>query len=226
MAAAFAMASLAGCTPAIGDKCTLSTDCSIQGTRVCDTSQPNGYCTVFSCTANSCPDNSACVEFGASVPGCPYDDYRAPSRVGRSICMRTCAADSDCRRSEGYRCPDPRQTPWMVVLDSKKPQGVCTIGGVAPASVVDADVCSSGRAVAPPIEAGVTLQSGSDGDVGADTGDAETGIDAGNDQHAADAGDANEAAVDTGADVSDDVRVDATIDAVTDTTAVDATGGT
>src|SRR5208283_3625811 len=79
---ALAAFALAGCTPAIGDRCTLSTDCSVQGTRICDTTQPNGYCTIIPCTGNSCPDNAACVEIGASVPDCPYDDYAAPSRVG------------------------------------------------------------------------------------------------------------------------------------------------
>jgi hypothetical protein len=229
IAGAFAVASLAclvGCTPAIGDRCTLSTDCSIQGNRVCDTSQPNGYCTVFSCSANSCPDNSACIEFGASVPGCPYDDYGAPSRVGRSICMRTCVVNSDCRSSEGYVCtrPDPTQTPWIVILDPKTPQGVCTSGG-ASASVVDAQVCSSARPVGVPIDAAVTLQSGGDsGDAGAaDASDAhEGGPDAGNRPDDGDGSDAQGGAADSAADAFDDVRVDATIDAAADTTAIDA----
>src|SRR6516164_4737254 len=54
-ALALPMASLAatGCTPKIGDKCILSTDCSQQGTLVCDTSQPAGYCTQLNCNNGS-----------------------------------------------------------------------------------------------------------------------------------------------------------------------------
>jgi hypothetical protein len=231
LAGAFAFASLAcleGCTPAIGDRCALSTDCSIQGSRICDTSQPNGYCTVFSCSANSCPDNSACIEFGASVPGCPYDDYGAPSRVARSMCMRTCVNDSDCRRGEGYVCadPEPEQTPWIIVLDPKKPHGVCTFGGTS-ASFADAQVCSSVRPVIEPIDAALTLRTGGDaGDAGADASDGEeSGGDASDRPDGGDGGDAPEAAVDSAVDAFDDVRVDATIDAAGDTTAVDAPGG-
>src|SRR4051812_10031586 len=58
LAAAF-IGILAGCTPSIGDKCVLSTDCSTRGDRLCDTSQPDGYCTQFNCSKNGCPDDSA-----------------------------------------------------------------------------------------------------------------------------------------------------------------------
>src|SRR4051794_40702327 len=54
--AAFAV--LAACTPSIGDKCVLSTDCSTRGDRLCDTAQPDGYCTQFNCAKNSCPDEA------------------------------------------------------------------------------------------------------------------------------------------------------------------------
>src|SRR4051812_38010306 len=72
--AAAVIGMLAGCTPSIGDKCVLSTDCSTRGDRLCDTSQPDGYCTQFNCSKNGCPDDSACVLFNANVPGCGYDD--------------------------------------------------------------------------------------------------------------------------------------------------------
>src|SRR5690348_74537 len=38
-----------GCLPKIGDHCTTSLDCSQTGQRLCDTTQPDGYCTVFNC---------------------------------------------------------------------------------------------------------------------------------------------------------------------------------
>src|SRR3954452_7315627 len=50
------VAGATACTPTIADKCVLSPDCSLQGERLCDPSQPGGYCTIFDCRANLCPD--------------------------------------------------------------------------------------------------------------------------------------------------------------------------
>jgi hypothetical protein len=128
LALATALISLSGCTPGIGDKCSLSTDCSVTGTLVCDTSQPNGYCTVLNCTDDSCPNSAVCVMFQATVPGCAYDDYQSPSRTGRSFCMAHCSRDSDCRQSEGYTCRDPTVAPWnAAILDNNQSQGVCLV---------------------------------------------------------------------------------------------------
>src|SRR4051794_157162 len=69
--AALSVASFA-CTPVIGDKCTVSTDCSIRGDRLCDTSQPAGYCTQLNCRAGGCADEASCVLFSSAVPGCNY----------------------------------------------------------------------------------------------------------------------------------------------------------
>jgi hypothetical protein len=255
-AAAVATAAFAvlGCTPAVGDRCTLSTDCSIQGTRVCDTSQPNGYCTLFACTPNSCPDNAACVELNASVPGCPYDDYGAPSRSGRAMCLKTCGSDSDCRQGEGYVCADPRQSPWTAILDTNQSEHVCMVSG-ATASFVDAgipQVCSADRPDASPLDVTVPVEDSSEGsldaeeaaaDVGleaADTGQratdasqeaADTGqeaADAGQDtgeEDGGDDGDAADATADAVADTSGDAQVDGTVDAIADSGAVDAPDG-
>ncbi len=138
-----------GCTPSIGDKCVLSTDCSVRGDRLCDTAEPGGYCTIFNCSGNLCPDQAACVLFHAAVQGCGYDDRRA-SRTGRTFCMAQCQSDSDCRG--GYICADPRKTPWSaVILDDDQTQRVCivppdngesAVGGPATlASMPDAAVC-------------------------------------------------------------------------------------
>src|SRR5688572_5473529 len=75
------------CTPEIGDKCILSTDCSIRGDRLCDNSQPEGYCTIFNCAGNLCPKNAACVLFNPAVQGCGFDDRASPPRTGRTVCM-------------------------------------------------------------------------------------------------------------------------------------------
>jgi hypothetical protein len=138
---------LAGCTPSIGDKCVLSTDCSIRGDRLCDTSQPDGYCTIFNCRGNLCPDEAACVLFNAAVQGCGYSD-RAPSRTGRTFCMAQCHSNSDCR--DRYICAYPRQGPWnAVILDDDQTQKVCIVPpetgqlGVGGPNVVDAAVCQS-----------------------------------------------------------------------------------
>ncbi|HLK35397.1 MAG TPA: hypothetical protein VKU41_01510 [Polyangiaceae bacterium] len=121
-----ALGLLAGCGSKIGSSCQLSTDCSVQGNRLCDTSLPSGYCTQLGCVANGCPDSAACVLFGASVPGCPYDDYQSPSRTGQVLCMATCNSDSDCRQSDGYVCRDPRSAPWQaVIIDDNQVQRVC-----------------------------------------------------------------------------------------------------
>ena len=75
------------CTPEIGDKCIVSTDCSVQGDRLCDTSQPDGYCTQLNCRGNDCSDEAACVLFNSAVPGCNFDDRPRPygSRIARSF---------------------------------------------------------------------------------------------------------------------------------------------
>jgi hypothetical protein len=117
-----------GCTPHIGDRCTLNTDCSISNTRQCDNSQPNGYCTIFNCGPNSCPDNAACVMFLASVPGCGYDDYASPSRTGLSFCMKGCQADSDCRQDDGYACLELNKLGVSAIsLDTYPYPRVCAI---------------------------------------------------------------------------------------------------
>jgi hypothetical protein len=101
-----ALAFAAGCSPKIGDKCTVSTDCSATGDRLCDITEPGGYCTVFNCEPDSCPDDAACVNFGINLspaPGCTVTQGESPYQ--RSFCLATCETDSDCRA--GYACLAP-----------------------------------------------------------------------------------------------------------------------
>jgi hypothetical protein len=208
---AAAAAVLSGCSPHIGDHCNLNTDCSIQGTLFCDTSQPNGYCTFFNCIPDSCQNNAVCVMLRPSVPGCPYDDYQSPARTARTMCLAPCSQDSDCRTSEGYVCANPTHEPWnAIVVDNTQGQKVCLVApssdagdaGV-PASFVDAaGVCQVTGPSVPPLEAGVHLE-----DAGAAGGEA--GAEAG-----AGAVDAAVDAADAGADAGADAAVGA-----------DATGG-
>ena len=132
-----ALGTVAACKPTIGDKCVLSTDCSTQGDRLCDTSQPGGYCTEFNCVANGCPDEAACVLFNSNVPGCGYDDRSGAygSRVARGFCVAKCGNDNDCRG--GYVCRSALAAPWNgIILDTDQGKLTCL---VPPAAGLDQD---------------------------------------------------------------------------------------
>ena len=180
------LAALAACTPEIGDKCQVSTDCSIRGDRLCDLSQPGGYCTQLNCGGGGCADEAACVLFDSAVPGCGFDDRSGPfgSRVARSFCMAKCESNGDCR--EGYVCADPRTSPWnAVILDDNQSKRACLTvpleGQVsaAPSPTAKAPVCEP---TAPPVSAidasapSIQAPGGGPigGDAGADAGDAAT----------------------------------------------------
>ena len=103
-----------GCSPSIGDSCGGSTDCDINGTRICDRAQPGGYCTIQGCDVGTCPDGEGtCVQFRSDVP-----------RLTDSYCMYSCDSDSDCRDDEGYRCLSGEQV-GAVILDG--PAKFCAI---------------------------------------------------------------------------------------------------
>jgi hypothetical protein len=217
-AAAAAMLALgaAACTPQIGNSCTLNTDCSIDNSRQCDNSQPNGYCTVFNCAPNTCPNNAVCVELQANVPGCPYDDYASPSRGARSMCLKPCNHSSDCRQSDGYSCvlvSSFRDAGVEAVILDNSPQSesVCAVapdlGLSATGSLGDAaPVCPGG----PVPEAGAIPTP----DSGADAADAaaDAGSDAAVDATVADAPAPADAAPEGAEDATEDGPADATVD--------------
>lgn len=71
--ALFAPLALSACQRRIGAACKVSTDCSIQGTRVCDLSylvdgdgdidpSGKGECIIDGCTTTSCPREGTCVQ--------------------------------------------------------------------------------------------------------------------------------------------------------------------
>jgi hypothetical protein len=96
------------CSPQIGKKCSISTDCSQLGDRLCDTTQPGGYCTVFNCEPDSCP-NAICVAFDPSLdPACGSAALGRPPRFERTFCLAHCDTTSDCR--DQYECVDLNQT--------------------------------------------------------------------------------------------------------------------
>jgi hypothetical protein len=95
---------LAACAPQVGKSCSLSTDCSQLGDRLCDTTQPGGYCTVFNCEPDQCP-SSTCVAFNPTLdPSCGVAaDGRWP-RYEQSFCLAACNSEGDCRTQ--YDCVD------------------------------------------------------------------------------------------------------------------------
>ena len=102
----------AGCKPQIGDSCKLSTDCSVTGDRLCDTSQPDGYCTIFNCEPDTCPGDSTCVEFHSSS-----------LRFARRFCLATCGSPSDCR--PGYVCIAPKDRDAKILDNSPAHATIC-----------------------------------------------------------------------------------------------------
>lgn len=123
--AALALGVLAACGDEIGDSCSLASDCSPNGDRICDTTSSGGYCTIQGCDATSCPDGSACIRFytgsfanltcdpateDVSTDACAVDERcnLAGACVPRAseirYCMKTCGSSGDCRG--GYECRD------------------------------------------------------------------------------------------------------------------------
>lgn len=113
-----------GCQPKIGDECETAIDCSTLGDRLCDTSQPEGYCTVFNCEPDTCEDEAVCVAFDTELdPACEQADDGRYGRFGRTFCMRKCDDDGDCR--DQYRCVLPDDLSSFVVdteTDEDRPQ--------------------------------------------------------------------------------------------------------
>ncbi|MEM6957504.1 MAG: hypothetical protein AAF411_18290 [Myxococcota bacterium] len=90
---------LVACSPAIGDSCGSSADCSVNGDRICDLAYPGGYCTVGGCDSDTCPDGAICVEWRFT-----------PDRTAATFCMKKCGGDGGCRNDQ-YACmgdDDPR----------------------------------------------------------------------------------------------------------------------
>ena len=102
-----------GCKPKIGEDCATSVDCSISGDRLCDVTQPGGYCTVFNCEPNNCPAEAACVAFGEGT----CSTLAVSIRFRRTFCMRTCEDDSDCRGGS-YRCIDVSRDQARQIVDT------------------------------------------------------------------------------------------------------------
>jgi hypothetical protein len=121
--AALAGSGLVGCGYQIGASCIVDTDCSADGSRTCDISEPDGYCTILGCDYDTCPSDSECVKFytgqfankpctytteNATTDNCSYDEECSldntcvPRAAEQRDCMATCSSSGDCR--DGYEC--------------------------------------------------------------------------------------------------------------------------
>jgi hypothetical protein len=73
------------CAPQIGDPCLSNIECP-EGAS-CDTSALGGYCLIYDCTEETCPDGSVCIRFRTF-----------------SACMDHCETDADCRVEDNHVC--------------------------------------------------------------------------------------------------------------------------
>jgi hypothetical protein len=110
----------AACGHKIGDSCSQGSDCAQDGTRICDITSPDGYCTQVGCNFGGCPDEAVCVRFYPGLnsdracdpinPGdacgidmvCTVAGLCAPRSIEQRYCMLKCDGDGDCR--DGYEC--------------------------------------------------------------------------------------------------------------------------
>ena len=125
-----------GCQPEIGDECQTAIDCSALGDRLCDTSQPGGYCTEFNCEPDQCTDEAACISFNIELdPACRSLDDARFGRYGRTFCMFVCEDDTDCR--SGYQCVTPASQGSRIIdltteTDNPQDTKVCLVAGSPP----------------------------------------------------------------------------------------------
>ncbi len=167
LVAALLAAFAVGCTPKIGDECTTSTNCSASGDRLCDITEPDGYCTIFNCEPGSCPDDSVCINFGTQlspVNQCTPSQGNSPYQ--RSFCMAPCSNDGDCRG--GYACTDlsgkpkadgtPSNYVGAVLADGSGNGRVCAAKalGTPPDLQMASGVCNGDPDAGPPPSGGGT----------------------------------------------------------------------
>jgi len=161
-----------GCKPQIGDKCSVSTNCSTTGDRLCDVTQPDGYCTKFNCEPGSCPEDSVCVNFGTTLS--IIDEYEGsctPSQGNspykRSFCMANCSSNSDCRPD--YECLAAGDLN-AVLAEYSSDQRVCGVRPKQePTKEQNSDQVCNGSDAGPP-EGGSSSTGGAGGGAGANEG--------------------------------------------------------
>jgi hypothetical protein len=109
--AAFALClSALACQAKIGDGCNDNVDCSPDGDRICDLSQPGGYCTIPDCEPDSCPSEGVCVRF-----------WDGPHT--RAWCMKECDSNGDCRNK--YYCAAGFSEVAEIIDEKVQDKGFC-----------------------------------------------------------------------------------------------------
>jgi hypothetical protein len=146
-----------GCDAEIGDDCSSSVDCASNGTRICDRTMTNGYCTIEGCNSSSCPSEAVCVAFypvtsilvdcdpiteDAYTNGtddclsselCLSSGKCAPVVQEKRYCMKKCSKDSDCRG--GYECRDTGEYGSQKVPGSDQTYGEVSVSGFCVAEI-------------------------------------------------------------------------------------------
>jgi hypothetical protein len=108
------------CAPKLGDGCKQGIDCDVRNQRICDRSQPGGYCTIANCKPGDCGDEGVCVRFRPDEP-----------RLSTTFCMAKCGNTADCDR-DAYVCRnadqvnDKSETTLVEVLDGRGGAKFCT----------------------------------------------------------------------------------------------------
>ncbi len=130
----------------------------MQEQRTCDTTSPGGYCTVLGCGAGTCPSEAVCVGFQTLLSVAPEcGSLQSRARLQRTLCMRECDGDADCRG--GYRCIDvSKRNSWgALVLEREGGGKICALPPPEEATGNSA-VCAESDPLAPPaaLDAGAT----------------------------------------------------------------------
>lgn len=101
---------LVACGRKVGDQCKYNTDCNdTTFDRICDLSQPGGYCTIEGCDEKSCPSESVCIRFFPRVSLTkPCDPAKVDDCLSDEVCLPTglCAPRASERRYCAHGCDD------------------------------------------------------------------------------------------------------------------------
>ena len=168
---------LVACGHNVGDSCKTSVDCSQGGERLCDITQPDGYCTIFNCEPNTCPSEAACIVFDPQLSAASAcNGTNGLSRFARSFCLYRCSSNDDCR--SGYVCQDfspggaHQPNDWnALAVDTDRSHKVCVVSrssqAVKPdASLPEENVCSGSNTASGGASNGGTGSGGSSSGAG------------------------------------------------------------
>lgn len=133
-----ALLALGACKAKIGDACERSTDCSLQGERICDlshrvndlgviTTAGKGECTIDGCGRGTCPKEAACIKtYGTDFLSVACDPDREDVATfcdeGPELCEARGCLPNDGDASGNYTCPPRNDCDTNEVC---LPEGLC-----------------------------------------------------------------------------------------------------